>query len=72
MYKEETSLQEQVNNLSEELRQIKMQLQVLYRHFGLSVSAKREVTNYIIQEYKKDIPGTAENIVKTNGLQGLN
>lgn len=72
MYKEETNLQEQVNVLSEELRNIKMQLGVLYRHLGLSVSAKREVTNYIIQEYKKDTPGTAENIVKTNGLQGLN
>lgn len=70
MYKEETNLQEQVNVLSEELRNVKMQLQALYKYLNLNVNAKREVVCYTVQEYSK--PGTVENIVKTNGLQGIN
>ena len=37
MYIEEKNLQEQVNALSEELRNVKMQLQALYKHFNLNV-----------------------------------
>ena len=70
MYKEETNLQEQVNNLQEQLTQVKMQLQALYKHLGLNVNAKREVVCYTVQEYFK--PNTVENIVQTNGLQGMN
>lgn len=70
MNKEQTNLQEQVNVLSEELRNVKMQLQALYRHLNLNVNAKREVVCYTVQEYLK--PNTAENIVQTNGLQGMN
>ena len=37
MYTEEKNLREQVNELSEELRNVKMQLQALYKHFNLNV-----------------------------------
>lgn len=70
MYTETKDLQEQVNVLSEELRNVKMQLQALYRHLNLNVNAKREVVCYTVQEYSK--PGTVENIVKTNSLLGAN
>jgi len=69
MNKEQTNLQEQVNVLSEELRNVKMQLQALYRHLNLNVNAKREVVCYTVQEYLK--PNTAKNIVQTNDLQGM-
>lgn len=69
MYTEEKNLQEQVNALSEELRNVKMQLQALYKHFNLNVNAKREVVCYTVQEYLK--PGTVKDIVKTNNLQGM-
>jgi len=69
MYTESQDLQTQVNNLSEELRNVKMQLQALYKHLNLNVNAKREVVCYTVQEYLN--PGTVENIVKTNGLQGM-
>lgn len=70
MNKEQTNLQEQVNVLSEELRNVKMQLQALYRHLNLNVNAKRDIVCYTVQEYLK--PNTAENIVHTNGSQGMN
>ena len=70
MYKEETNLQEQVNVLSEELQNVKMQLQALYKHLNLNVNAKREVVCYTVKEYLK--PNTAQNIAQTNGLQGMN
>lgn len=69
MYTEEKNLREQVNELSEELRNVKMQLQALYKHFNLNVNAKREVVCYTVQEYLKS--ETVENIVKTNCLQGM-
>ena len=69
MYTESQDLQTQVNNLSEELRNVKMQLQALYKHLNLNVNAKREVVCYIVQEYLN--PGTVENILKTNGLPGI-
>lgn len=70
MYTESKDLQEQVNSLSDELRNVKMQLQALYKHLNLNVNAKREVVCYTVQEYLK--PNTAENIAQTNGLQGMN
>lgn len=70
MYQEQPNLQEQVNNLQEQLTQVKMQLHALYKHLNLNVNAKREVVSYTVQEYLK--PNTAENIVQTNGLQGMN
>lgn len=69
MYQESQDLQTQVNALSEELRNVKMQLQALYKHFNLNVNAKREIVCYTVQEYLK--PGTVKDIVKTNGLQGM-
>ncbi len=69
MYLESQDLQTQVNILSEELRNVKMKLQALYKHLNLNVNAKREVVGYTVQEYLN--PGTVENIVKTNGLQGM-
>lgn len=52
MYSESQDLQTQINSLSEELRNVRMQLQALYKHLNLNVNAKREVVAYTIQEYK--------------------
>lgn len=59
MYQESQDLQTQINTLSEELRNIKMQLQSLYKHFNLNVNAKREVVGYQIQEYSNGLQGVA-------------
>lgn len=61
MYQESPDLQTQVNALSEELRNIKMQLLALYKHLNVGVNAKREVVGYQIQEYSN----------QSCGLQGV-
>lgn len=69
MYKEETNLQEQVNVLSEELRNVKMQLQALYKYLNLNVNAKREVVCYTVHDYSK--LNTAGEIAQPTGLAGI-
>ena len=57
MYIEEKNLQEQVNALSEELRNVKMQLQALYKHLNIHVSPKREIITYEVNQYNIGLTG---------------